>query len=320
MSNDSAVRVAVLGLGTMGHGIVQAFASQGIAVQGYDEAPAMRASLQARVRNNLLQFARFGLFAEEQLEATLARISVADTLPAVCQGATFVVEAVREDLPAKQALFAEIETYVAEDTILASNSSSFPISQSGGRLKRPERALVTHWFNPPHIVPTVEIVPSPQTSEAVTQATLALHKRIGKLAIVIRQELPGFLVNRVQVAVLREVWDLVERGVVSVDDLDTAVRGSMGFRLAAFGPLMIHDFGGLDIQAAVYRNLCPEIRSDTELPKIMQDHVGAGHFGFKSGEGFYEYPAGEANERLKERDERYLALLKLFHAPKSDNI
>jgi 3-hydroxybutyryl-CoA dehydrogenase len=319
MSNDSAVRVAVLGLGTMGHGIVQAFASQGIAVQGYDEASAMRKSLLARVRNNLLQFVRFGLFAEEQLEPTLARISVHDKLSEACRDATFVVEAVREDLPAKQALFAEIEGYVANDTILASNSSSFPISQSGVRMKRPERALVTHWFNPPHIVPTVEIVPSPKTSEAVTQSTLALHKRIGKLAIVIRQELPGFLVNRVQVAVMREVWDLVERGVVSVEDLDTAVRGSMGFRLAAYGPLMIHDFGGLDIQAAVYRNLCPEIRSDTELPKILQDHVAAGHFGFKSGEGFYEYSAGEANERLKERDERYLALLKLFHAPKSDN-
>lgn len=319
MSNDSAVRLAVLGLGTMGHGIAQAFASHGIEVRGYDESPAMRDSALARVRKNLEQFARFELFPASEIDAALARIRFCDSLAAACDGATFVVEAVREDLPTKQALFAEIEGYVSPETILASNSSSFPISQSGSRLKRPERALVTHWFNPPHIVPTVEIVPSSKTSEAVTQATLALHKRIGKLAIVIRQELPGFLVNRVQVAVMREVWDLVERGVVSVEDMDTAIRGSMGFRLAAYGPLMIHDFGGLDIQSAVYQNLCPEIRSDTELPRIMQDHVAAGHFGFKSGAGFYEYPAGEASNVLQERDERYLALLKLFHARKPDN-
>src|SRR3982751_3225110 len=113
MSNDSAVRVAVLGLGTMGHGIAQAFASYGISVCGYDESAAMRDSALARVRHNLEQFARFGLFPADQMEAALARIEICARLPAACDGATFVVEAVREDLPAKQALFAEIEAYVA---------------------------------------------------------------------------------------------------------------------------------------------------------------------------------------------------------------
>ena len=243
--------VAVIGLGTMGHGIAQAFASQGVLVRGYDEALAAREAVHERVRNNLDEFVRYGLFPVDQIDAVLARISTHDLIAAACQGATFVVEAVREDLITKQALFAELEHHVSPRTILASNSSSFPISQSGARLRHPERALVTHWFNPPHIVPTVEIVPSPRTSEDVIQITLALHQHIGKLAIVIRKELPGFLVNRVQVAVMREVWDLLQQGVATIEDIDAAIRGSMGFRLAALGPLQIHDFGGLDIQATV---------------------------------------------------------------------
>src|SRR5205085_10722072 len=146
-----------------------------------------------RIRNSLNTFARFGLFPTDQVDDARARITVHDRLEAACRPATFVVEAVREDLSVKQALLAEIESFVGEDTILASNSSSFPISQSGSRLRRPQQALVTHWFNPPHIVPTVEIVPSPLTSEAVTQAALALHRSIGKLAVVLRRELAGFL-------------------------------------------------------------------------------------------------------------------------------
>jgi 3-hydroxybutyryl-CoA dehydrogenase len=306
--------VSVLGLGTMGHGIVHAFASKGIQVHAYDDLPPTRDTLLERVRNSLNNFVRFGLFPANQVDATLARITVHDRLEAACRPATFVVEAVREDLSVKQALLAEIEAYVGDNTILASNSSSFPISQSGARLRRPERALVTHWFNPPQIVPTVEIVPSPLTNEEVTQATLALHRSIGKLAIVVRRELAGFLVNRVQVALMREVWDLLAQGVASPQDIDTAIRGSMGFRLAALGPCQIYDFGGLDIQTAVYRNLCPEICSRTELPDFMAQTVAAGHLGFKTGQGFYTYPTDQADRFLTERDERYLALLKLLYA------
>ena len=312
MNENAKTVVSVLGLGTMGHGIAQAFASQGIRVHGFDASPNARNDLLGRVRNNLHQFTRVGLLPADRVEPTLARITVHDSLAAACRPATFVVEAVAEDLAVKQALLEEIEPYVGDDTILASNSSSFPISQSGLRLKRPQRALVTHWFNPPHIVPAVEIVPSPLTSEGVTQATLALHRNIGKLAIVLRRELAGFLVNRVQVAVMREVWDLLAKGVASAEDIDTAIRGSMGFRLAVLGPLRIQDFGGLDIQAAVYRNLCPQICSGTDLPDVVGRAVAEGRVGFKAGQGFYSYADGQADHILAERDERYLSLLKLF--------
>ena len=307
-------RVAVIGLGTMGHGIAQSFAAAGCVVSGFDDFAPARASLHNRIRANLGEFARLGLIADSEIEPILSRITVAGSeADAVCD-AELVTEAIVEDLPAKQALFARLEAFVAADTILASNSSTFPISQSGAHLRKPDRAVVTHWFNPPHIVPTVEVVGGPHTSDETIETSLALLLRAGKLAIRINQELPGFLVNRVQVAVQREVWDLLDRGIASAEDIDAAIRGSMGFRLAALGPLMIHDFGGLDIQTAVFRNLAPEIASGTDVPATVQQTVDDGNLGFKTGKGFYDYPPENAESIRSERDQRYLQLLKLFHS------
>jgi 3-hydroxybutyryl-CoA dehydrogenase len=306
-------RVAVIGLGTMGHGIAQSFATAGCIVTAYDDNSAARGSLVDRVRANLVEFARAELIAEAELEPILGHIHVVDSEADAVREAEFVTEAIVEDLTTKQELLARLEKSVAENAILASNSSTFPISQSGARLRNPERAVVTHWFNPPHIVPTVEVVGSPQTSEETIESALALLRRAGKLAIRINQELPGFLVNRVQVAVQREVWNLLDRGVATVEDIDAAIRGSMGFRLAALGPLMIHDFGGLDIQTAVYRNLAPEIASGAEVPETVQQTVDAGNYGYKTGRGFYDYPPESAESIRSDRDQRYLQLLKLFH-------
>lgn len=310
---DSIQRVAVIGLGTMGHGIAQTFAIAGCEVTGYDDVAAARESLHARVHQNLLDFVDAGLLSADQIESVLGRITVCDSEAEAVRDVEFVTEAIREEIVAKQELFERLEKLVSDETILASNSSTFPISQSGVRLRTPERAIVTHWFNPPHIVPAVEVVGSPATSVATISTTLELLRRAGKLAIRINQELPGFLVNRVQVAVMREVWDLLDRGVASVEDIDAAIRGSMGFRLAALGPLQIHDFGGLDIQTAVYRNLVPEIASGLDVPETVQGIVDDGHHGFKTGCGFYEYPAETAEQLLSDRDQRYLALLKMFH-------
>jgi 3-hydroxybutyryl-CoA dehydrogenase len=307
-------RVAVIGLGTMGHGIAQTFALAGCAVTGYDDHAPARDSALDRIRRNLDAFVGAGIIEAGAVEPALGRVTISGSEAEAVRDAEFVTEAIVEDLTAKQELFARLEALVADETILASNSSTFPISQSGARLRRPERAVVTHWFNPPHIVPTVEVVGSPQTSEATIVAAIELLRRSGKLAIRINQELPGFVVNRVQIAVMREIWDLLDRGVASVEDIDDAIQGSMGFRLAALGPLRVQDFGGMDINAAVFRNLTPEIASGTEVPAIVQTMVDAGHYGFKTGRGFYDYPPETADAIRADRDERYLALLKLFHS------
>jgi 3-hydroxybutyryl-CoA dehydrogenase len=314
---DDIRRVAVLGLGTMGHGIAQTFALAGCDVACYDESASTRASLIERVRENLAAFVAAELVEPEQVGSTLARLRLADTEDEAVADVQFLTEAIPEDLAVKQVLFVRLERSVAPETILASNSSSFPISQSGRLLQRPERALVTHWFNPPHLTPVVEVVPGPPTSDSVVQTTMQLLARIGKLPIHVRRELPGFLVNRVQVAIQREVWDLVDRGVATPEEIDAAIRGTIGFRFAVMGPLEIHDFAGLDIQLATYRNLVGEIRSDTSPPGVLDGLVAAGHLGIKSGRGFYDYPHERLVARRTRRDSLLLKLWKLLYRPTS---
>jgi 3-hydroxybutyryl-CoA dehydrogenase len=297
----------------MGHGIAQTFALAGYDVACYDESASVRGSLVERVRENLAAFVAAESVGPEQVEPTLARLSLTGSEVEAVTDAQFLTEAVPEDLAIKQALLVRLERIAARETILASNSSSFPISQSGRLLEHPERALVTHWFNPPHLTPVVEVVPGPHTSEAVLQATMELLARIGKLPIHVRRELPGFLVNRVQVAIQREVWDLVERGVATREEIDAAIRGTVGFRFAVMGPLEIHDFAGLDIQLATYRNLVGEIRSDTSAPSVLDGLVASSHLGIKSGRGFYDYPPERLVARRTRRDLLLLKLWKLLY-------
>lgn len=306
-------KVAVLGLGTMGHGIVQAFAAAGFRVTAYDEQKGARDSLHKVIKQNLKDFVAAGLMRKTSVAPLLARIRVCDSEAEAVRGAQFVTEAVREDLGVKQELFARLEGLVAENTILASNSSTFPITQLAAKMKRPQRAIVTHWFNPPHIVPVVEVVPGERTSRQVTEVTLALMKRLGKEAVRIDREVPGFVVNRVQVAVWRETWSLLEQGVASPEAIDAAVRGSLGFRLAAIGPLEVNDFGGLDLHTRVFQNLAGEICSDTKVPAKIRKLVEAGHFGAKTGKGIYDYTPASLAAKRSRRDQRILSLLRLLY-------
>ncbi|RZV60897.1 MAG: 3-hydroxyacyl-CoA dehydrogenase family protein [Candidatus Scalindua sp. SCAELEC01] len=313
MQLDQIRQIAVIGLGRMGHGIAQAFAMGGYPVRGFDESDDARASLHQRIRGNLEDFARNDILDTAEIDVVLDRIAVADTEAQAAASADFVVEAVAEQLTVKQELFARIEDAVSDETIIASNSSTFTISESSVNMRRPARAVVTHWFNPPHIVPAVEVVPGPDTTEEITETTVALHRKIGKLAVRVNVEIPGFLVNRVQIAMIREVWDLYERGIASREDIDAAIRGSLGFRLAACGPLAICDFGGVDIWATVYQGLAPELRRDTEVPKAIQNLVDDGRCGTRTGSGIHDYDAQNLDDVTSRRDETFLKLAKLLY-------
>ena len=308
--------VAVIGLGTMGHGISQAFAAAGHPTRCYDESPAARESLFRRIETNLRQRIQAGMDTPDSARETLGRIAVFDSEREAVETAGFVTEAVGEDLDVKRELFARVETIVSRATILASNTSSFPMTDIARDLRNPGRAVVTHWFNPPHIVPLVEVVPGERTTERTVKNAVDLLKRIGKLPVRLKQEIPGFLVNRIQVAMSREIWDLLDRGVAEPEDIDRAVRASVGFRLAATGPLSVRDFAGLDVSALVYEILVPEIRSDTELPGNVRKLVDAGHFGVKTGRGFHEYTPESIDQERNRRDRLFLALLRLLYEGK----
>ncbi len=316
MNAESIETVAVLGLGTMGHGIAQAFAAAGCRVRCYDRLASARDTLAGRIRANLEKMVEAGLGDEESLRQTLGRIDVFEAESSAVDGAEFVTEAVAEDLAIKQDLFARIESAVRPHTILASNSSSFPITETATKMRRPQRAILAHWFNPPHLVPVVEVVAGKRTAPSTTETTLELLERIGKLPVRLNREIPGFLVNRVQIAMYREIWDLLDRGIADAEEIDRAIRGSMGFRLAAIGPLQVNDFAGLDVTTRVYQNLVSDMRSDAQLPAHIEKLLEEGRFGVKSGKGIYDYTPESIRQKQAQRDRRYLQLVKLLQDEK----
>jgi len=313
MKIEQIRKVAVIGAGTMGHGIAQTFAQNGFSVNLTDAVESVLVRVKEKIHANLRTLAEGGLISDKEAEQTLDRISVVKGLNTAVRDADFVTEAVVENLEIKQALFKEMEKFCSPDTILASNSSTLKITDTSSLMERPERAVITHWFNPPHIVPLVEVVRGEKTSQETFDIAYALLIKIGKAAVKIRKEIPGFLVNRVQVATYREVISLVEMGVASKEDIDLAIKTSMAFRLASFGPLRIMDMGGLDIWNKVFEQLLGEIDSKTEVPESLKKKVERRELGVKTGKGFYEYTPESIRALIKERDKQFVNRLKALY-------
>jgi 3-hydroxybutyryl-CoA dehydrogenase len=307
--------ITVIGLGTIGHSVAQFFATGGCTVKCFDPQKEVRETATSRVRSNLEQMAAAEIIVPDQIDEIIDRLTVCDSAAQALEEAEFVSEAAVEDLAVKQELFANLEAMVNPETILASNTSTHPMSQISERMQHRHRALVTHPFNPPHLLPIIEVVPTTETSESVIDATMELLNRMDKQPIRLRKEIPGFLINRIQNAMVREVWDLLDQDVASAEDIDAAIRGSLGFRLAAIGPLEVCDFAGLDIWARVFGNLSKDICSSTDLPAGIQKLIDSGHYGTKTGRGFFDYSEpGRLEERTSNRDQSFLQILKMFHA------
>ena len=315
MTTPPIQNIAVIGLGTIGHSVAQVYAAAGCTVRCFDPDPTAGASLADRVRTNLKQMAAAGLSSRDDIEHVVSRFVICDSEAEAVSGAGFVSEAAAEDLTIKQALFARLENYIDRHTILASNTSTYPMTQISRDMVHPDRALVTHPFNPPHLLPIIEVVPGESTSEQTVSAAMALIEFTGKRPVRLNLEMPGFLINRIQMAMVREVWDLLDRGVASAEDIDAAVRGSLGFRLAAIGPLAVCDFAGLDIWAKVFDNLAAEISVDQQIPNTIRTLVDNEHYGTKSGRGFFNYSdENTLKTRTDARDRGFLEILKLFHS------
>ena len=308
-------QIAVVGAGLMGHGIGQNFAQKGYSVILYDLNHSILERALVQIRSNIETFVEMGLERKENIEKVLSRIRISVDLQEVAKEAHVVIEAAPEDPVLKMNLFETLDQYCLEDAILASNTSTLPISEIGKKVTRKERLVITHWFNPPHIVPTVEVVPGERTSLEVTETTLGLLRKIGKKPIKILKEIPGFLINRIQTAMLREILSLLERGVATPEDIDAGVKGSFGFRLAVLGPLQTMDMGGLDLMYRGMRYLYPLIDRSVDVQKILREKVERDELGLKTGKGFFQYEQEEAlalARHSKERDKKLLHLLKTF--------
>jgi len=273
----------------MGHGIAQVFALAGHEVTIYDSFEKTLASAKDRIRTNLKDL------GDDQ--SAVNRVTPQSDLGAAVRDADYVVEAVLEDLALKQKIFAEIEKHVRPDTILASNTSVIPITKIMEGLERRERALGTHWWNPPFLVPLVEVIETPWTSPAAIDFTMKLHADAGKKPAHVKKDVPGFIGNRLQHA----LWiSLVENGICDAETVDTVIKAAFGRRLAVLGPLENADMVGLDLTLAIHNTVLPDIDSRPGPSPFLEKLVADGKLGFKSGEGFRTWtPQQQAELRSK---------------------
>ncbi len=283
--NEQSI-AAVIGAGTMGHGIAQVLAQAGFAVRIHDQDPEAVARGVAAVAANLDAGVARGKVTPEARDAALSRLSRAGSVAEAAAGAVLVVEAVVERLAVKRAIFQELEGVVAAGALLASNTSSLPIRRIAEGLARPERVLGMHFFNPVHIMALVEVVVHPGTADDARERALAVVRRLGKEPIVVK-DTPGFATSRLGVVLGLEAMRMLEQGVASAEDIDKAM--ALGYR-HPMGPLRLTDLVGLDVRLAIAETLQRELGGEQYAPpEILRRKVAAGELGRKSGRGFYEW-------------------------------
>jgi len=277
--------IAVIGAGTMGQGIAQVCAGAGYTVVLYDVQPDLPQTALAQIQKNLNNLVDKGKLEASQRDETMARIEVAGDFRQL--EADLVIEAVIEKLEVKQKIFAELEKINAMDSILASNTSSIPITQIASALRRPERFAGLHFFNPAPVMKLVEIIKGAATADTTADALRLFSERIGKVAVMAHDS-PGFIVNRVARHYYVESLRLLEEGVASVETIDQLMRES-GFRM---GPFELMDLIGVDTNFSVTKSMFHAFHEDPKFrpSRIQQQKVDAGHHGRKSGKGFYVYP------------------------------
>jgi 3-hydroxybutyryl-CoA dehydrogenase len=306
-------RITVVGAGTMGHGIAQTFALGGYEVTLNDINDELLNKAVQQIRSNLNTFVEFGITTSGGAKEALSRIKTSKNLKEAARESDFVVEALPEVMDLKKRIVKELDETCPSHTIIASNTSGLSLTEMVSDIRRQDQTIIAHWYNPPHIIPVVEIVKGQYTSNQTVDLVYQLLMSIGKKPVKILKEVPGFLGNRLQFALYREALYCLKEGIASAEDIDMAVKGSYGFRLPTLGPLETSDFGGLDTYLHIAEYLFKEIDRSTEPPEFLREKVRQGKLGVKTGEGFFRYTPEEAEKKIKERDRQFLQRLKCLY-------
>ncbi len=304
-------KVAVVGAGVMGHGIAQLYALAGFPVSLHDIREEYLDGALRAMEDSLSLLVKEEFVTEAQKREALRRVSRTTDLEEAVKEADFVTEAIPEVLELKWELFGTLERLAKPDAIIASNTSTLPISRMAKHSATPHRMIITHFFNPAQLVPLVEVVKHEKTTGPVVETTAELMRKIGKRPILLKKEVPGFIANRLQVAIVREAFHLLNEGVADARDIDAAITAGPGFRWAFIGPIETADFGGLDTWKRVIDNLAPELDRRESAPERIVESVRGGNLGTKTGKGIFSYSDVSVPEKIRERDTNFIRLLKM---------
>ena len=307
MSIEGIKKVGIVGAGTMGAGVAEIFAQFGYTVILYNRS---KAGMERAVERLQSKIAVAPAPIETETDTAEAKIYTTRDLTELTQ-VDLISESIAENLEVKQDIFRQLDEICNAKTIFTTNTSGLSISQIATAVSHPERFAGVHFFNPPEIVPAVEVIKGAETSDVTCEDLIDLLRLMKKQPILVQKDVPGFVASRLQFAVVREALHLVEEGIASPADIDAVMKHGLGLRWALLGPLEIADLGGLDIFNTVGSYVAKSMSNATDSPKVLQDLVAAGKLGAKTGSGFYEYPPGKANALIAERDEKLLEILRL---------
>ena len=300
-------RVAIIGLGTMGPGMAARLARGGLDVVAYDVAPAAieRAQAALAVCDGVLD--ALGIAAQAG-----GSVRFTDALEDAVAGADLVIENVPEKEAIKADVYRRIDGLVGPDTVVASDTSGIPITRLQAHISNPARMVGMHWSNPPHIIPMIEVIAGEKTALETVQTIRDLIRSLGLLPVVVKKDVPGFVENRVLYALLREVVDLVERGVIEPEDIDTCVSWGIGYKLAVIGPMALLDMAGMDIYHSVSSFLNADLADRKDVAPLAEAQIAAGKLGIKSGQGIYSYTPEGIPELQRDRARKLVAIRRIL--------
>ena len=279
----------------MGVGIAQVFSAAGHRVALQDLYAEALERAPGAIRGNLSLLAERGLFSADAVEAAIGRVRLTTDLADAAHGADFVVECVFEDLALKQDVFEQLDGVCPPETVLCTNTSVMSIAEIGAHTRHKERVVGTHFWNPPYLIPLVEVVRTEDVDDAVVERTLDLLRRAGKHPIDCKKDVPGFVANRLQHALWREAISIVEHGIADAATVDESIRFGPGLRLPVLAPMENADMVGLDLTLAIHDYILPHLEASGEASPLLKRKVAAGDLGFKSGRGFQEWSEGAAD-------------------------
>lgn len=302
-------RVTIIGLGTMGPGMAARLARGGLQVVAYDVAPAAieRAQSMLGVAGAVLD--NLGVTAPAGGAGT---VRFTDDLADAVSEAELVIENVPENIAIKAEVYRTIDDLIASTTIVASDTSGIPITKLQAHISNPGRMVGMHWSNPPHIIPMIEVIGGEKTAPETVDTIRQLIRSLGLLPVVLKKDVPGFVENRVLYALLREVVDLVERGVIEPEDIDTCVSWGVGYKLAVIGPIALIDMAGMDIYHSVSSFLNADLADRKDVAPLVDRQMAAGKLGIKSGEGLYSYTPERIAELQRERARKLVAIRRIL--------